>query len=88
MLIASKLRIAPAVRATVVPGLALLLFLGEWIVFAVQSGDDGSLEIGLAALVLFPFFVAALFLVVERVDDALAALASHAAPTTRGAGGP
>ncbi len=67
VLIASKLRIAPAVRATVVPGLALLLFLGEWIVFAVQSGDDGSLEIGLAAMVLFPFFVAALFLVVERV---------------------
>jgi 1-acyl-sn-glycerol-3-phosphate acyltransferase len=67
VLIASKLRIAPAVRATVVPGLALLLFMGEWVVFAVQSGEDGSLEIGLAALVLFPFFVAVLFLVVERV---------------------
>jgi 1-acyl-sn-glycerol-3-phosphate acyltransferase len=67
VLIASRLRIAPAVRATVVPGLALLLFLGEWVLFAVQSGEDGSLEIGLAALVLFPFFVAALFLVVERV---------------------
>ena len=67
VVIASRLRIAPAVRATVVPGLALLLFLGEWIVFAVQSGEDGSLEFGLAALVLFPFFVAALFLVVERV---------------------
>jgi hypothetical protein len=66
VLIASKLRIAPAVRATVVPGLALLLFLGEWILFAVPLGDDGSLEIGLAALVLFPFFVAALFLLVER----------------------
>jgi 1-acyl-sn-glycerol-3-phosphate acyltransferase len=67
VLIASKMRIAPAVRATVVPGLALLLFLGEWIVFAVQSGEDGSPELGLAALVLFPFFVAALFLVVERL---------------------
>ena len=67
VLIASKLRIAPAVRATVVPGLALLLFLGEWILFAVQSAEDGSFEIGLAALVLFPFFVAALFLVLERV---------------------
>jgi glycerol-3-phosphate O-acyltransferase / dihydroxyacetone phosphate acyltransferase len=66
VLIASKLRIAPAVRATVVPGLALLLFLGEWILFAVPSSDDGSLEIGLAALVLFPFFVGALFLAVER----------------------
>ena len=68
VLIASKLRIAPAVRATVVPGLALLLFLGEWIIFAVQSGDDGSPTIGLAALVLFPFFVAALLLVVERIS--------------------
>jgi 1-acyl-sn-glycerol-3-phosphate acyltransferase len=67
VLIASKLRIAPAVRATVVPGLALLLFLGEWVAFAVQSGEDGSLTIGLAAMVLFPFFVAVLFLVVERI---------------------
>jgi hypothetical protein len=66
VLIASKLRIAPAVRATVVPGLALLLFLGEWILFALPSSDDASLEIGLAALVLFPFFVGALFLLVER----------------------
>jgi glycerol-3-phosphate O-acyltransferase/dihydroxyacetone phosphate acyltransferase len=67
VVVASKLRIAPAVRATVVPGLTLLLFLGEWILFAVQSADDGSFEIGLAALVLFPFFVGALFLVLERV---------------------
>ena len=88
VLIASKLRIAPAVRATVVPGLALLLFLGEWILFAVQSGEDGSLAIGLAALVLFPFFVAALFLVVERVDHALAALASDAQATAQRAGRP
>jgi glycerol-3-phosphate O-acyltransferase / dihydroxyacetone phosphate acyltransferase len=66
VLIASKLRIAPAVRATVVPGLALLLFLGEWILFAVPSSENGSLELGLAALVLFPFFVGALFLLVER----------------------
>ena len=66
VLIASRLRIAPAVRATVVPGLALLLFLGEWITFAVQSAGDGSVGIGLAALVLFPFFVAALFLALER----------------------
>jgi len=66
VLIASRLRIAPAVRATVVPGLALLLFLGEWLLFATPS-DDGGLAIELAALVLFPFFVASLFLVVERV---------------------
>ena len=66
VLIASRLRIAPAVRATVVPGLALLLFLGEWLLFARPS-DGGSLTIELAALVLFPFFVASLFLVVERV---------------------
>jgi 1-acyl-sn-glycerol-3-phosphate acyltransferase len=66
VLVASKLRIAPAVRATVVPGLALLLFLGEWIAFALPSGRDG-IELGLVALVLFPFFVAALFLVIERM---------------------
>ncbi|MCU0263414.1 MAG: 1-acyl-sn-glycerol-3-phosphate acyltransferase [Candidatus Nanopelagicales bacterium] len=67
VLLASRLRIAPAVRATVVPGLALLLFLGEWLLFSVQSGEDG-LTFGLLASVLFPFFVAALFLVVERVS--------------------
>lgn len=67
VLIASRLRVAPAVRATVVPGLALLLFLAEWIAFGVQSAGDGSVEIGLAALVLFPFFVASLFLAFERV---------------------
>jgi hypothetical protein len=66
VVIASRLRIAPAVRATVVPGLALLLFLGEWILFAFQSGEEG-ITLGLAALVLFPFFVASLLLVVERV---------------------
>ena len=42
VVIASKLRIAPAVRATVVPGLALLLFLGEWLLFAFQYSEDGS----------------------------------------------
>jgi hypothetical protein len=67
VLIASRLRIAPAVRATVVPGLAILLFLGEWVLFALQTGEDGSLEVGLAAAVLFPFLVAALFFVAERI---------------------
>ncbi len=65
VVLASRLHIAPAVRATVVPGLALLLFLGEWLLFAIPS--DGGLTIELAALVLFPFFVASLFLVIERV---------------------
>ena len=88
VLIASRLRIAPAVRATVVPGLALLLFLGEWILFAVQSGDDGSLTIGLAALVLFPFFVAALFLVVERVTLLWQRWRRAQAPRRRRAGWP
>ena len=67
VLVASRLRIAPAVRATVVPGLAMLLFLGGWVLFAVQTGQDGDLEVGLAAAVLFPFLVAALFFVVERI---------------------
>ncbi|HSO05004.1 MAG TPA: hypothetical protein VLQ92_11020, partial [Candidatus Limnocylindrales bacterium] len=79
VLIASRLRIAPAVRATVVPGLALLLFLGEWILFSVQSGEDG-VTLGLAALVLFPFFVAALFLVFERVTLLWRAWGRHRRP--------
>jgi hypothetical protein len=66
VVLASKLHVAPAVRATVVPGLALLLFLGEWLLFARPS-NNGGLTIELAALVLFPFFVASLFLVSERV---------------------
>lgn len=65
--IASKLNIAPAVRATVVPGLAALLFTVEWVLLTLKAGRDLGGEAALATVVLFPFFVGALFLVVEKV---------------------
>ena len=65
--IVSRLPIAPAVRATVVPAVALLVFLAEWALFSWQSLRDGGWEFGLAAVVLFPFLVAAMFYVFERV---------------------
>ena len=68
VLVASRLRIAPAVRATVVPGLATLLFLIEWGLVAFSRGEDGSLEFGLLAAVLFPFLVAAMLFVAERLS--------------------
>lgn len=65
--IVSRLPIAPAERATFVPAAALLTFLAEWALFAWQSlGSDGW-ELGLLAVLLFPFFVAVFFYVVERV---------------------
>ena len=65
--IVSRLPIAPAVRATVVPAVALLTFLAEWALFSWQSLRDGGWELGLAAVVLFPFLVAAMFYVLERI---------------------
>jgi 1-acyl-sn-glycerol-3-phosphate acyltransferase len=65
--IVSRLPIAPAVRATVVPAVALLVFLAEWALFSWQSLRDGGSEFGLAAVVLFPFLVAAMFYVLERI---------------------
>ncbi len=67
VVIASKLRIAPAVRATVVPGLAVLLFLVEWVLFVLAAFDRDSVVIGVASIALFPFFVAALFFEIERI---------------------
>ena len=65
--IVSRLPIAPAERATFVPAVALLTFLAEWALFSWQSLRNGGWELGLAAVVLFPFLVAALFYVFERV---------------------
>ena len=67
VLIVSRLPIAPAVRATIVPAVALLAFLAEWALFSWQSLRDDGWEFGLAAVVLFPFMVAALFYVLEHV---------------------
>ena len=63
----SRLPIAPAVRATVVPAVALLSFLGVWALFAWQPWREGGWGLGLTAVLLFPFFVAAFFYVAERL---------------------
>lgn len=65
--IVSHLPIAPAERATFVPAAALLTFLGEWALFSWQSLREGGWEFGLLGVLLFPFFVAALFYVWERL---------------------
>ena len=67
VVIVSRLPIAPAVRATVVPAVALLAFLAEWAWFSWQSLREGGWELGLLAVVLFPFMVAAMFYVLERI---------------------
>jgi 1-acyl-sn-glycerol-3-phosphate acyltransferase len=66
VIVVSRLPIAPAVRATIVPAVALVTFLAEWVAFSWQS-LSGGWELGLVAVVLFPFLVAALFYVVEEV---------------------
>jgi 1-acyl-sn-glycerol-3-phosphate acyltransferase len=63
----SRLPIAPAVRATLVPGVALLSFLVVWATFSWQSLRDGGWDLGLVAVLLFPFFVTAFLYVVERL---------------------
>jgi glycerol-3-phosphate O-acyltransferase/dihydroxyacetone phosphate acyltransferase len=68
VLIASKLRVAPAVRATIVPGLAVLLFTVEWVLLAMKAAADLGAEAAFAAVLLMPFFVGSLFLVVEMAS--------------------
>ena len=65
--IVSRLRISPAVRATAVPGVALITFVAEWVLLALQAGRMGGWALGSAMLLLFPFFVGALFVVAELV---------------------
>jgi hypothetical protein len=65
--IVSRLPIAPAVRATAVPGVALLAFLTAWLVFAWQAVRDDGWNLGWIAALVFPFFLGSLFLVHERV---------------------
>lgn len=60
--IVSRLPVAPAVRSSLVPAVALLLFLGEWLVLAFSDWNLSG-----AALLLFPFFVGALLLLAEEV---------------------
>ena len=63
----SRLRVSPAVRATAVPAIALLAFMGEWLGQAWWFGTTGGWSLGLAMMLLFPFFVGALFLAAELV---------------------
>jgi hypothetical protein len=63
--LATRLPVAPAVRATAVPAIALLAFVGEWLSLAWATGSSAGWSFGLAMLLLFPFFVGALFLAAE-----------------------
>jgi 1-acyl-sn-glycerol-3-phosphate acyltransferase len=63
--IVSKLRVSPAVRATAVPAVALLAFVGEWFAVAWRFATHWGWDVGLAMLLLFWFFVGALFLAAE-----------------------
>lgn len=63
----SRLRVAPAVRATAVPGAALLAFFAEWGLLVWRAAGAGGLGLALLVILLFPFFVAALLLFHERV---------------------
>jgi hypothetical protein len=66
--LATRLPVAPAVRATLVPAIALLTFVGEWLSLAWVTGRSAGWSLGLAMLLLFPFFVGALFLAAELAD--------------------
>lgn len=65
--VVSRLPVAPAVRATAVPGVALLAFLAEWLAVSWQALRRGGWELGVLAGLLFPFAVATVFLVHERL---------------------
>lgn len=81
VVLVSKLPIAPAVRATAVPGVALLAGLGVWALFAWQSLREDGWGFGLLAVLLLPFFVGALFVLVERAQVLWRRLRSSRHPT-------
>ena len=57
---------APAVLATVMPVVALLVFLVEWVSAATLIGSRGGWERGVVAALLIPAFVGSTVLVSER----------------------
>lgn len=67
VLVLSRLPIAPAVRATLVPAVALLAFTGEALFLAWRALDQRGWEVGLFALMVFAFLVGAVFAVHERL---------------------
>jgi hypothetical protein len=69
VLLARATRLLPAaaaVRATVMPLVALLAFLAEWVGLTVASAGVGGWELGAAAAVLTPAALAAAFYCGER----------------------
>ena len=65
VVLVSRLRVAPAVRATLVPGVALLTFGAEWAWLAWSLAREGGWNAAVIGALLFPFFVAAMFLFAE-----------------------
>lgn len=63
----SRAPVAPAVRATLVPGVALLAFVGEFLLTVWQAQAAYGWSAALVTVVVFPMLVASFFLVLERV---------------------
>lgn len=59
---------APAVKATITPGVAALAFGIEWITTCWWVGDQWGARSGALAFLLIPFFLAATVFVAERFD--------------------
>lgn len=71
VVIVSRLHIAPAVRATLLPVVALLVFAGEWLWLGIGVGINAGWLLGLAMLLLFPIYVGALLVAVEQAQQLL-----------------
>jgi len=67
VLLLSRLPIAPAVRATLVPGVALLAFTAEAAVAVWRVGTNLGWAQASLGLMMFVFLVAAVFVVHERL---------------------
>ncbi|MGB8020943.1 MAG: 1-acyl-sn-glycerol-3-phosphate acyltransferase [Candidatus Nanopelagicales bacterium] len=63
----SRAPLAPAVRATLVPGVALLGFMGEWLISVWQAQEGFGWAGALVSALVFPMVVASFFLVHEHL---------------------
>lgn len=61
---------APAMRATILPLVALVVFLTEWVGLAVWSASRGGWQTGLLIALLVPAFLVATVIVAERAVQA------------------
>jgi hypothetical protein len=57
---------APAVRATILPLVALVVFVAEWVWVAVAAANAGGWSFGAVVALLVPLFVGATVIVGER----------------------